>query len=108
MNVASLELCKELFELSGWGETEHMHWRPTPMGDLDPNKGIAICPAYSLGYLLRKLPDNASVIKRRDDYGAKLPSESYRRGFLHDADTPEEASIPLCHVLKLKGVSYEL
>lgn len=46
MNVANLELCKELYELSGWG-SEHT-WKSMPDG------GVA--PQYDLGYLLRKLP----------------------------------------------------
>lgn len=60
MNIASLELCKELYELSSWDETEKMHWKPTPLGNLDSNKGVAECPAYDLDYLLTKIPHHIS------------------------------------------------
>ena len=85
MNVASLDLCKELYELSGWGEypdRPHFAWREFiakrtgsswysaeedyTEGWRDPldrrhATGIThniehVAPAYDLGYLLRKLP----------------------------------------------------
>lgn len=52
MNVASLELCKELYELSGWTkpkDDDEWHWE-----SVTTEKWIA--PKYDLGYLLRKLP----------------------------------------------------
>jgi hypothetical protein len=64
MNVASLENCRKLFELSGWVDT-HFLWLTAannPKGSLWRNDGqltpddAAVCPAYDLGYLLRKLP----------------------------------------------------
>lgn len=59
MNVASLELCKELCELSGWRDELDMWFEfGTHLGE--PKKwGIGRTgefPAYDLGYLLRKLP----------------------------------------------------
>lgn len=48
MTVASLELCKELYELSGWD------------GDQDFNE-LADYPRYALGYLQRKLRDYLNV-----------------------------------------------
>lgn len=72
MNVASLELCKELYELSGWEvEKDDIHpwWIayedaplvPTPIifdncCDRAHKEDEIICPAYDLGYLLRNLP----------------------------------------------------
>lgn len=85
MNVASLELCRELYEVSGWGdypERTHFTWRQFEgkttgslyysyaenysAGRQDPFDGRrptgithrinAIAPAYDLGFLLRKLP----------------------------------------------------
>lgn len=63
MNLASLELCKELYELSGWKQTSYWHhkyqvdsgrqtshWRSI---NLDQELTM---PAYNLGYLLRELP----------------------------------------------------
>lgn len=75
MNVASLELCKELYELSGW-TTDTYYWLQGSMPDLAEqehyptvvfhNDSLAEypyayerqCPAYDLGYLLRKLPNS--------------------------------------------------
>jgi|SRR5579863_5855991 len=57
-DIASLELCKELYALSHWTVTEK-HWykgKPTyhaPYG--------WACPAYDLSFLLEKLPQNSWV-----------------------------------------------
>lgn len=84
MNVASLELCKELYEASGWdfpGEDRRYHYNFEGIGwsielEDDPtefvNRIIEKIPAYYLGYLLRKLPEN---ISKDDD----LPVS----GFIH-------------------------
>lgn len=60
-NTASLELCKELYELSGWSDAEHA-WSNS-MGEtrvvckrFNTGHMSQICPAFSAGYLLRKLP----------------------------------------------------
>ena len=78
MTVASLELCKELYELSGWEDTEKV-WKYTEPMSTDVKYGVrkdgdkwcysiqdgplsswipqaSAWPAYDLGYLLRKLP----------------------------------------------------
>jgi hypothetical protein len=92
MNIASLELCKELYELSGWkGEDcyqEIQKYNPYT-GKLiknasginserpyivnyavslahinDQNRGEElITPRYDLGYLLRKLPPTSKIVK---------------------------------------------
>lgn len=58
MNVASLELSKQLYEVSGWGD-----WKEPGGGLPDWHRTVSdlggpvnICPKYDLGYLLRKLP----------------------------------------------------
>jgi hypothetical protein len=68
MNVASLELCKELYELSGWDDT-YFSWN---FNSSVPEQGWYVdddnlaypksdtYPAYDLGYLLQKLPKNIS------------------------------------------------
>jgi hypothetical protein len=66
MNVASLEPCKELYELSGWNDTEFWYAEtlnePPHNWTLGNNRltigmtGGRQLPAYDLGYLLRKLP----------------------------------------------------
>lgn len=55
MNVASLELCKELYAVSGWEADELWSWSSAGIlgeqwGGLDNS-----CPAYDLGYLRTKL-----------------------------------------------------
>ncbi len=58
MNVAKRDLCKELYELSGWIDNSHTFfealdnvWEAAQRDDDDD-----AIPAYDLGYLLRKLP----------------------------------------------------
>lgn len=69
MNVASLDLCKELFVLAGWSDTDFDY---NEEGKLEPCSWLVYnthpmfddeeqhTPAYDLGYLLRKLPNDAS------------------------------------------------
>lgn len=60
MNVADLELCKELYKLSGWIDTEKSwqgaegHELPMPRTHIYDNH----TPAYDLDYLLEKIPHN--------------------------------------------------
>jgi hypothetical protein len=50
MNFASLELSKELYELSGWDDDFNF----SPNWHVDSDQ-FRIAPKYDLGYLLRKL-----------------------------------------------------
>lgn len=81
MNVANLELCKELYELSGW--LSRPLWTKWHCGELIFGKGKekftgewhvvetpcwldkTEVPAYDAGFLLRKLPDGVSLYKGR-------------------------------------------
>lgn len=79
MRVANLELCKELFEVSGWDLDEHDKYLSKWWWSLDgvvqdwaadrykltPDQVVA--PAYDLGYLLRKLPDFTELHKEYAD-----------------------------------------
>lgn len=63
--VADLELCKELYELSGWDDTEKVYSLPLSKSDIKPTTRVVIddrvhteVPAYSLGYLQRKLQES--------------------------------------------------
>lgn len=63
MNIASLDLCKELYELTGWDGAAFSYFLPDDYGDdyilpsdSDIGNGRFHAPAYALGYLLRKLP----------------------------------------------------
>ena len=131
MNVASLELCKELYELSGWNEEPDYIWATTygQPYKLVPRTVIGkdliqalkqksfIIPAYDLGYLLRKLP-----YKVYDDYSAwvygykLMPTASTgwkiwygevgtdSEMYFNSAETPEDAACKLAIELFKQGV----
>lgn len=111
MNVASLELCKELFELSGWRNASDQYIQMNdPDAPIELRSGYdnlselgnysfsEISPAYDLGYLLRKLP----YLTLTNDYerGTWYCGEY---GWYDDigwierveADTPEDAACKL-------------
>lgn len=130
MNVASLELCKELYELSGWRERVGLQYFPdkfyathlrldleeevTPTMD-ESYEADFICPAYDLGYLLRKLPHKTRVdkhtIRGHPDRRRRLPDHDVYNAFLHtatnqcwqQADTPEDAAAKLAIELFKQG-----
>jgi hypothetical protein len=66
MNVASLNLCRELWELSGWDKTQNVWAIATGEENKDVLPWLRIgigssgaweeLSAYDLGYLLRRLP----------------------------------------------------
>lgn len=61
--VASLEISKQLYEISGWKDT-HFSWRSqykqeARIVDIQPNIE-SDTPAYDLGYIMRKLPTQIS------------------------------------------------
>lgn len=74
MNVASKDLCEELYKLSGWGSysISELQWFKTWSGEgweigMYEADVLECFPAYDLGYLLRKLP-----LKVKDEYQADL------------------------------------
>ena len=119
MNVASLELCQELYDLTGWDydDAAHCsHW-----------KGIVVwgrktegVPAYDLGYLMRKLPGNAwagyAGVAPLDDNGyfCRSFAQAYiytwakdkdvERAYSLVADTPEDAACKLAIELIRQGI----
>lgn len=113
MTPASLELCQDLFDLSGWDNKELKHeyiktWDGYDEYDL---------PLYTLGYLLRKLPANiwwpdkeryvwATV--QRDDQGYQACYEDVGgftpNDYICFADTPEDATAKLAIELFKQGV----
>jgi hypothetical protein len=118
MQVASLELCQELYEVSGWvndahwieqGPNEFLASRdnyPTvavhddAMGEY-PYFKKKLSPAYDLGYLLRKLPkfignDRVTIQPVVDDRWDASYDE-IDGSSTHDcfADTPEDAAAKL-------------
>lgn len=97
-DVASLELCRELHELSGWEDVDQFSRKPgfvqKPMGSL---------PLYDLGYLLRKLPPQTRLFKAREStYGIAIGTmvEKYKQF----ADTPEDAAAKLAIELFKQGI----
>lgn len=110
MNVASLELCKELYELSGWGDCKFIFLTDTSLWLKDlPHEVPMLASAYDLGYLLRKLPEQTHLYKHIEDkivnaYSAwtLLNSKSVVEPQL--ADTPENALCQLAIELFKQGI----
>jgi hypothetical protein len=133
MNVASLELCKELYELSGWGnnpatgDSSEKVWHQT--ANLPPNDWICWerthladgnIPAYDLGYLLRKLPayipthdEHADdyLLRICPNYTGDMWSADYfgleRLLYFQQADTPEDAACKLAIELWKQGILHD-
>lgn len=99
VDVASLPLCKELYELSGW--------------DNDLLSHNQRAPRYTLDYLLRKLPKKLEdgwltltpmVNRGKDDWGISYDTdEGENLGFQY-ADTPANAAAKLAIELFKQGV----
>lgn len=123
MNTASLELCKELYRLSGWKDTDYFYQfveysdlstgyyltNPSLQAPLHANA----FPAYDLGYLLRILPQNSWVgyvdtSGRRDYALAKTYAWNAQGNDIEKiaecrADTPEDAACKLAFELWRQG-----
>lgn len=103
-DVASLELCKELYELSGrtWHEEIIYSWHKDD-GDyvIEDFWTGSTCPAYDLGYLLRKMPPHYLFTFSQYDDGSKWSLMS-KESFI--ADTPEDAACLLAIELFKQGV----
>lgn len=116
MNVVSIEISKELHELSGWiggswvwaRHEKTNEYRVQWLHDIDTGYyWVQDTTAYDLGYLLRKLPpatylrkyvnDPLFVVAYERSYEAKY--NVYGRG-----DTPEDAAAKLAIELFKQGV----
>lgn len=113
MNSTSLELCEELYKLSGWepshNRSDVYSWWRNPY-KITEKLGI---PKYSLGYLLRKLPEEFP-----DDYALQIrrePTDCWYAGYYDkqgnsdlrtesSADSPEDAACKLAIKLFRQGV----
>jgi hypothetical protein len=125
MNVASLELCKELYELSKWFDTGYKHYEingkyeilpsikiTDDWGDEGRNVLSMLAPAYDLGYLLRKLEplteERGRLFVTTRNVGDWTAGFSATYDAFHDdkgiADTPEGAVCSLAISLFKAGV----
>lgn len=128
MTTASLELCKELYGLSGRGKDGkfNFYWlEEDGKATITRNRGQT--PAYDLGYLLRKLPISTDGGKWKlaiykahhngknsdwytfayvhiNDMGLIMPTSNIRSLHLVEADTPEDAACKLAIELFKQGV----
>jgi hypothetical protein len=112
MNIASFELCKELYKLSGWedgtntelyvSDKQGKYLATVNKESFPMDKMGKFIPAYDLGYLLRKLPagvvihKHASGYQMFDSYEHKTMSTAY--------DTPEDTACKLAIELFKQGV----
>lgn len=105
MNVASLELCKELYELSGWNEAEalrqEIHFDPNSL----VNSAYTL-PRYDLGYLMRELPEVTVVFRQRagTSWRCHYNPEDSIATLGCEADTPEDAAAKLAIELFKQGI----
>lgn len=133
MQVASLELCKELYGLSLWQPVddlpndaatdarfwlERTHSQPVVKHQLEAgfNSWQIIVPAYDLGYLLRKLPPELSDednrvflsmnISMMQNWCARYADAAGNRMNIEKfyAPTPENAACKLAIELFKQGV----
>lgn len=96
MHVANLELCKELYVVSGWSDP-HAPSHYTDDRDF-------VCSMYTLGYLLRKLPRVLDTsFKGRISQLRMTASNIYGYGFDYPdtgynahSQSPEDAAARLC------------
>lgn len=126
MNVANIEVCRELYDLSEWGKNTKGNalelWgtdsnnqsaiitsNEYASGESKIGIPIILLPAYDLGYLLRKLP-----YKTEDGWLSLFKSgeNNWMACYIQDedqfneeaADTPENAAAALAVQLFCKGV----
>jgi hypothetical protein len=119
MNVASLELCEELYGLSDWFDTYAKYYELDRIPQLLPsitigNEPLGVhqlvmkAPAYSLDYLLRQLPNKRVKLRNYSDGHWKcqytLDIGRHVKDYIEHADTPEDAAAKLAIELFKQGV----
>lgn len=124
MNVANLDLCRELYKLSGWElpepQTVQLHTGDDAQAIQDAIDHVQF--QYDLGYLLRKLPEFyeegkiAYLLTVQPNpigagwqahyrFASRTPNSSNTGSrFRQDANTPEDAAAKLCIELFKQGV----
>lgn len=126
MQVANEDLCKELYELSGWKGVNAFYASDSWIGFVrqegyNPQIGMLetvtpdnCIPAYDLGYLIRKLPkfyEDAEFWLTNDglSWTAGYATDKYADGNFHfltaeTADTPEDCTTKLAIELFKQGI----
>jgi hypothetical protein len=116
MNVASLDLCRELYELSGWDDTTFLFIEGDiegvgPASEYGYHPEMGDIPAYDLGYLLRKLPPHINerpiTISNYMIDGSSWSAaymEYDQEIYTASADTPEDAAAKLVIELFKQGI----
>lgn len=102
MNVASLDNCKRLYDVSKWGETA-TYWNilnDNPTLKLNPSFDNPSYPAYDLGYLIRKLPIQTRLYQTRK--GWTIGRYGFRS--ISTEKTPEDAACLLAILLFEEGI----
>jgi hypothetical protein len=108
MNFANSELCQELYDLSGWltGIDGYCYTSPTgerrgfevsTLKDIENDRAL-VCPAYDLGYLIRRLPPGNVLTSLEDEW---IASSSPK---VTTAATPEDATAKLAIELFKQGI----
>jgi len=114
MNVARLDLSKELYTLSGWEQALYEHellngeyyTTTLPIKDMEHGSRNTYIPAYDLGYLVRKLQTTmdylrASTVSKQ--WVVKGPWSDDEDSLIY-ADTPEDAACILAIRLFKEGI----
>ena len=128
MNVASRELCEELFELSGWRHTEFFWqldyyedgsslWNLYNDREIRTGKSV---PAYDLSYMLVNMPRGVQLTHRgtqngpakdwlcRKNFGSYTAPDKGGRAFINlfykEDDKPEQATAKLAIELFKQGI----
>lgn len=102
--VASLTLCEELYKLSGWEDTQRYYdkngdtWTNLKSSITESEPGFA-CYAYSLGFMLRKLPRTVFLTGHSVGWSAEVGLFVSR-----DTTSPENAACKLAIELFKSGV----
>lgn len=121
IDVAVLSICKELSEISGWGDTYWNYSRSSHYKDTEPEHPFVLghrgsvetqelkerYPAYDLGYLLRKLPERTENIRDTVLLGRATDNKVWSivyQDLCCIADTPENAAAELAIKLFKQGI----
>lgn len=114
MNTASIELCRELYELAGWHDTYWNYSRSSGTdgpfrlghkGSIETREVKERYPAYELGFLQRKLPYGFTIVTRfNEGWLASWAKTADADDYATEADTPENAVCELAIELFKQGV----